>query len=193
MTAYDRAWEQYQTDRGVDLAGVKEKIKNFKIETPSWGYANSGTRFCVFKDARAASTLEQKFSDAAQVHKFTGVCPSVAIHIPWDKCDDYAAMARMAGDLGLRVGAVNPNLSQEPEYKYGSLCSANPAVRQKALDHMLECVDIMKATGSKLLSLWLPDGTNYAGQGNFRARKGYLLEALETTAAAMDEDHRMLI
>jgi L-rhamnose isomerase / sugar isomerase len=157
---------------------IKAQLKAQRIETPSWGYADSGTRFKVFEQPAAAVTLQEKLEDAAQVHKFTGVAPSVAIHIPWDKTDDWPGIRKLAADLGLTIGAVNPNLFQEPDYMVGSLCHPLAKVRKKAIDHMLECVEIAKNTGSDIISLWMADGTNYPGQDNFRKRKHYLQEAL---------------
>jgi L-rhamnose isomerase / sugar isomerase len=179
--------------KGVDLEAVKQALKAQWIETPSWGYADSGTRFKVFAQPGAAQTTEQKLQDAAQVQKYTGVAPSVALHIPWDKVDDYDALRDYAEGLGLKLGAINPNLFQDNEYKLGSLCHPSPNVRRQAIDHILECVDIAKATDSDIISLWLADGTNYPGQDSFRERKHRLLEALEEVYAAMPEPMRLLI
>ncbi|MCD6302237.1 MAG: L-rhamnose isomerase [Anaerolineae bacterium] len=190
--AYDLLAEEL-TSKGVDLEAVKDALKSQWIETPSWGYADSGTRFKVFAQPGAAQTTEQKLEDAAQVHKYTGIAPSVALHIPWDKVDDYDALRDYAEGLGLKLGAINPNLFQDDEYKLGSLCHPDPKVRRQAIDHILECVDIAKATGSDIISLWLADGTNYPGQDSFRGRKHRLLEALEEVYAAMPEPMRLLI
>jgi L-rhamnose isomerase/sugar isomerase len=165
-------------EEAMNKSDVKAKLKAQRIETPSWGYADSGTRFKVFEQPAAAVTLQEKLEDAAQVHKFTGVAPSVAIHIPWDKTDDWPGIRKLAADLGLAIGAVNPNLFQEPEYMVGSLCHPLAKVRKKAIDHMLECVEIAKKTGSTIISLWMADGTSYPGQDSFRKRKGYLQESL---------------
>lgn len=192
----DRAYalfEQQQKDRGIDLEKVKEKLKALQVETPSWGYGDSGTRFKVFQQVGVPRNPYEKFEDAAQVHKFTGICPSVAIHIPWDKVDDYADLARHARELGLKVGAINPNLFQDDDYKFGSVTNVDARIRRKATDHLLECVEIAKATGSKVLSLWFADGTNYPGQGDFRRRKHWMYECLKEMYDAMDSDMRMLI
>jgi len=189
---YESLAEEF-AGRGVDVAAVKAALKAQKIETPSWGYADSGTRFKVFTQSGAAQTTEQKLQDAAQVHKYTGIAPSVALHIPWDKVDDYDALREYAESLGLTLGAINPNLFQDDAYKLGSLCHPNPKVRRQAIDHCLECVEIAKATGSDIISLWLADGTNYPGQDSFRGRKRRLLEALEELYAAMPEPMRLLI
>ena len=135
----------------------------------------------------------EKFEDAAQVHKLTGVCPSVAIHIPWDKVDDYAKLKQHAADLGVSIGAVNPNLFQEDDYIFGSVTNSNEAIRRKATDHLLECVDIAKTVGSDVLSLWFADGSNYPGQVDIRARKTWMYEALKEMYKAMTPNMRMLI
>lgn len=192
----DRAYalfEEQQKARGIDLAGVKERLSRLQIETPSWGYGNSGTRFKVFKQTGVPRNPFEKFEDAAQVHKLTGLCPSVAIHIPWDKVDDYGKLRSHAQSLGLSIGAVNPNLFQEEEYMLGSVTNADPAIRRKATDHLLECVDIAKETGSRDLSLWLADGTNYPGQGDLRKRKAWMFEAFSEMYKSMTPEMRMLI
>lgn len=188
-----RLFEETQTGRGINLDQAKEKLKALKVETPSWGYGDSGTRFKVFKQTGVPRNAFEKFEDAAQVHRFTGICPSVAIHIPWDKVDDYSKLQKHAGDLGLLIGAVNPNLFQEDEYIFGSVTNSNPSIRRKATDHLLECVDIAKEVDSKFLSLWFADGTNYPGQADIRKRKAWMLEALQEMYAAMTPDMKMLI
>jgi len=193
---WQKAYEVLAEDlagRGVDISAVKGSLKAQRIETPSWGYADSGTRFKVFTQPGAAQTTEQKLQDAAQVQKYTGIAPSVALHIPWDKVDDYDALREYAEGLGLTLGAINPNLFQDDEYKLGSLTHPNAKIRRQAIDHCLECVEIAKATGSDIISLWLADGTNYPGQDSFRGRKRRLLEALEELYAAMPEPMRLLI
>jgi L-rhamnose isomerase/sugar isomerase len=179
--------------QGLDIEAIKAALKAQHIETPSWGYADSGTRFKVFRQAGAARTAYEKLADAAQVHKFTGVTPSVAIHIPWDKVDDYAELTAYATGLGLQLGAVNPNLFQDDEYKLGSLTHVDPAIRRRAIAHMIECVEIAKTIGSEVISLWLADGTNYPGQANIRQRRHYLAESLAEVYAAMPAPMRLLI
>jgi L-rhamnose isomerase/sugar isomerase len=179
--------------RGVEMNLVKEKLKAQEIETPSWGYGNSGTRFAVFKQPGAARDVHERLADAAQVHRMTGICPAVALHIPWDKVEDYEALKQEAGELGVRLGAINPNVFQDPAYKLGSFGHRDPAVRQKALDHMYECIDIMKQTGSKMLSLWFADGTNYPGQADIIERKRLFAECLKKTHNALPPGTRMLI
>jgi L-rhamnose isomerase/sugar isomerase len=192
----DRAYllfEEQQQARGINLNQVKESLKLLKIETPSWGYGDSGTRFKVFKQNGVPRNAFEKFEDAAQVHKLTGLCPSVAIHIPWDKVEDYGKLRSHAEALGLKIGAVNPNLFQENEYMLGSVTHADAAIRRNATDHLLECIDIAKETGSRDLSLWFADGTNYPGQGDIRKRKAWMFEALTEMYKAMTPDMRMLI
>lgn len=156
-------FEAQQKERGIDLERVKEQLKSLKVETPSWGYGDSGTRFKVFQQEGVPRDPYEKFEDAAQVHKHTGMCPSVAVHIPWDKVDDFADLKAHAEGLGLSVGAVNPNLFQDDDYKFGSVTNSDPRIRRKATEHLLECVDIAKTVDSKILSLWFADGTNYPG------------------------------
>jgi len=181
------------TKKGIDIARVEAAIKSFEIETPSWGYGNSGTRFGVFKEPGAARTLHERLQDAAEVHRVTGVCPSVAIHIPWDKVDDFAAVKAQAAALGVRIGAVNPNVFQDKAYKYGSLTNVDPAIRQKAMDAILECVDIMTKVDSRILSLWFADGSNYPGQVDMRQRKRWLQEALAHIHGKLPAGARMLV
>ncbi len=192
----DEAYRRLQdrlAAQGRDLGTVVAALVGQRIEVPSWGFADSGTRFKVFHHPGAARTTREKLADAAQVHRYTGVCPSVALHIPWDKVDDYGALAAYAHELGLELGAINPNLFQEPEYRLGSLCHPSAGVRRQALDHILECVAIARTTGSTLISLWLADGTNYPGQDSFIVRKRRLEETLATVIRALDTNMRLLI
>ena len=183
----------YVGQQHIDLDAVVKKIQQFTVETPSWGYGNSGTRFKVFPWPGAASNLREKLADAAQVQKVTGICPSVAIHIPWDKEDDWRAVKDYAHALGLRIGAVNPNLFQEDIYRLGSLCHFDKAVRQRAVEHVIECIQIAQEVGSDIISLWLADGTNYPGQDDLRRRRHRLLESLQTIYAALPAGMRLLI
>ena len=179
--------------QGIVIDEIKERIKAQEIETPSWGYGNSGTRFGVFKQSGAARDVHERLSDAAQVHKMTGACPGVALHIPWDKVDDYDALQQEASELGVRIGAINPNVFQDAEYKFGSFGHRDANVRQKALNHMYECIDIMQRTNSKVLSLWFADGTNYPGQDDLIRRKNDFETCLKATHDALPDDSRMLI
>jgi L-rhamnose isomerase / sugar isomerase len=178
---------------GVDVTSVEERLRSQKIETPSWGYGDTGTRFAVFPQRGVPRDPFEKLADAALVHRLTGICPSVAIHIPWDRVDDYGELKGHAESLGLLIGAVNPNLFQEPEYKLGSVSNPDPAVRRMATDHLLECVEVAGETGSEVLSLWFADGTNYAGQDSFTERRHRMIEALGEVYAAMPGGMRMLL
>jgi L-rhamnose isomerase/sugar isomerase len=179
--------------RGVDVPAVLAALKAQHIETPSWGYADSGTRFKVFNQPGAARSAYEKLEDAAQVHRYTGVASSVALHIPWDKVDDYAALQAHAASLGLTLGAINPNLFQDDAYKLGSLTHPDRAVRRQAIDHCLECIQIARTVGSRDISLWLADGTSSPGQDHIRSRKHRLLESLQEIYAHMPSPMRLLI
>jgi L-rhamnose isomerase / sugar isomerase len=174
-------------------SALKAALTTQAIETPSWAYANSGTRFKVFAQPGVPRNPREKLDDAARVHQHTGVAPSVALHIPWDRVDDYAALATYAGDRGIRLGTINSNVFQDDDYKLGSVCHPDAAVRRKALDHLLECVDIMDATGSRDLKLWFSDGTNYPGQDDIRARQERLAEALAAVYERLGDGQRMLL
>jgi L-rhamnose isomerase/sugar isomerase len=190
--AYD-ALAQYVSTKGVDLNNVEDRLRSQRIETPSWGYGNSGTRFKVFPQPAVPRDPFEKFEDAAQVHRLTGVCPSVAIHIPWDAVEDYGELKDHAESLGLRIGAINPNLFQEEEYSLGSVCNPNPAVRRTATNHLIQCVEIGREVGSDVLSLWFADGTNYAGQDTFVERRHRMQECLSEAYEVMPENMRMLL
>ncbi|MDL2075936.1 L-rhamnose isomerase [Streptomyces sp. GXMU-J15] len=177
----------------TELAAVKAALKTQAVETPSWAYGNSGTRFKVFAQQGVPRTPREKLEDAAQVHAFTGVAPTVALHIPWDKVDDYAALAKFAEEWGVKLGAINSNTFQDDDYKLGSICHPDAAVRRKAVDHLLECVDIMDATGSRDLKLWFADGTNYPGQDDIRARQDRLAEGLAEVYERLGDGQRMLL
>ncbi|MFJ9009721.1 L-rhamnose isomerase [Streptomyces canus] len=177
----------------TELAAVKAALKTQAVETPSWAYGNSGTRFKVFAQQGVPRTPQEKLEDAAQVHAFTGVAPTVALHIPWDKVEDYAALAKFAGERGVQLGAINSNTFQDDDYKLGSICHPDASVRRKALDHLLECVDIMDATGSQDLKLWFADGTNYPGQDDLRARQDRLSEGLSEVYDRLGDGQRMLL
>src|SRR6266540_1982009 len=172
---------------------VKSALSRQEIELPSWAFGNSGTRFKVFAQPGVPRSPEEKIADAAQVHRFTGVAPSVALHIPWDKVDDYARLAAYAKEQGVRLGAINSNVFQDDDYKLGSVTHPDPRVRRKATDHLLEYVDIMDATGSRDLKLWFSDGTNYPGQDNIRARQDRLAAALKEVYDRLSGGQRMLL
>jgi len=172
---------------------VLDALRNQRIETPSWGYANSGTRFKVFPQEGVPRNPFEKIEDAAQVHRFTGVAPTVALHIPWDKVDDYGALAKFAQEHGVALGVINANTFQDNDYRLGSVCNPDPGVRRKAIDHLMECVDIMDQTGSRDLKIWLADGTNYPGQGNMRARQDWLAESLRKVYDRLGDHQRLVL
>jgi L-rhamnose isomerase / sugar isomerase len=177
----------------TDETSVRTVLRSQAIELPSWAFGNSGTRFKVFAQAGVPRDPYEKVSDAATVHRFTGVAPSVSLHIPWDRVDDYADLARHAADEGVRLGVINSNTFQDNDFMLGSVCHPDPAVRRKAVDHLLECVDIMDATGSHDLKLWFADGTNYPGQDDIRGRQDRLAESLAIVYDRLGPDQRMLL
>jgi L-rhamnose isomerase/sugar isomerase len=177
----------------MDETRILARLRALEIETPSWGYGNSGTRFHVYPWPGAARTVWERIDDAALVHRLTGCCPSVALHIPWDRVDDWGALGRYAAERGLRLGAINPNLFGEDEYRLGSLCSPDAAVRRRALAHCRECVEIATEVGSEIVSLWLADGTNYPGQDGLRDRHARLQAGLEELYGLLPPDLRLLV
>jgi L-rhamnose isomerase / sugar isomerase len=176
-----------------DMAAIKAALAAQEIETPSWAYGNSGTRFKVFPQPGVPRTVKEKIDDAATVHRLTGVAPSVALHIPWDAVDDYADLAAYAKDQGIRIGAINTNVFQDDDYKLGSVTNPDPGVRRKATDHLLEAIAIMDATGSRDLKLWFADGLNYPGQDDLRDRQDRLGAALRETYERLGSHQRILL
>ncbi|MEX5301951.1 L-rhamnose isomerase [Kocuria sabuli] len=174
-------------------ASVQDRLASQAIEVPSWAYGNSGTRFKVFGTPGTPRTPEEKIADAAVVHRLTGLAPKVALHIPWDRVDDFGALRRHAEDLGVAIGTINSNTFQDDIYKFGSLTHVDPSVRRTAIEHHLECIEVMDATGSKDLKIWLADGTNYPGQGDIRGRQDRLAESLQAIYDRLGEDHRMVL
>ncbi|SDS51547.1 L-rhamnose isomerase / sugar isomerase [Streptomyces sp. TLI_053] len=174
-------------------AAIKAALTSQVIETPSWGYGNSGTRFKVFAQAGVPRDPFEKLADAAQVHAVTGVAPKVSLHIPWDRVDDYGKLTAFAHDHGLQIGAINANVFQDDDYKLGSVTNPDPRVRRKAVEHLLECVDIMDATGSRDLKLWFSDGTNYPGQDDITGRQQRLADALSEVYERLGDDQRILL
>ncbi|KUI28854.1 rhamnose isomerase [Mycobacterium sp. IS-1496] len=168
-------------------------MDNLAIELPSWAFGNSGTRFKVFGTPGTARTVEEKIADAAMVHRMTGLAPRVALHIPWDTVDDYAALSDYARDLGVTLGTINSNTFQDDDYKFGSLTHTDKAVRQKAIDHHLHCIEVMDQTGSRDLKVWLADGTNYPGQGDLRGRQERLAESLAAIYEHIGPNQRMVL
>jgi len=172
---------------------VLRALRTQRIETPSWAFGNSGTRFKVFAQDGVPRDAYEKVDDAATVHRFTGVAPSVALHIPWDTVDDYADLGAYAAGRGITLGTVNANVFQDDDYRLGSVTNPDPAVRRKAVDHLLACVDIMDLTGSRDLKLWFADGTNYPGQDSIRARQDRLAGSLRETYDRLGPAQRMLL
>jgi len=172
---------------------ITPQLEGLAIEVPSWAYGNSGTRFKVFSTPGTPRTVQEKIDDAAQVHRHTGLAPKIALHIPWDAVDDYAALRQYAQDQGLQLGTVNSNTFQDDAYKFGSLTAADPTVRQQAIDHHLACIEVMNATGSRDLKIWLADGSNYPGQNDLRQRQDTLAESLATIYAQLADDQRLIL
>jgi L-rhamnose isomerase/sugar isomerase len=168
----------------------------FQIEIPSWGFANTGTRFGKFVQAAAASTIEEKFSDAAEVHRLTGATHTMALHVLWDLPNGLADVKKVQAletEYGIRAGSINPNLFQDQQYKFGSLCNPSAEIRGQAVDHMILSVRLAEALGSKDISLWLPDGSNYPGTQSIRKRIGWLEEALQKSHNALVPGQRLLV
>jgi L-rhamnose isomerase / sugar isomerase len=164
-----------------------------EIELPTWAFGDSGTRFKVFRQPGGPRDPFEKIADAAQVHRFTGIAPSVALHIPWDKVDDYEVLAAFAGEHGIRLGTINANVFQDDDYRLGSVTNPSPDIRKKAIAHLLECVDIMDLTGSRDLKLWFADGTNYPGQDSIRDRQDRLAEALSVAYQRLSGNQRLIL
>jgi L-rhamnose isomerase/sugar isomerase len=172
---------------------IAPRLAELAIEVPSWAYGNSGTRFKVFGSPGTPRTVQEKIADAAAVHRFTGLAPSVALHIPWDVVDDFAKLRVYAEDQGIRLGTVNSNTFQDEDFKLGSLTHADAKVRAKAVRHNLDCIEIMDQTGSSDLKVWLADGTNYPGQGDIRARQDWLAEGLAEIYSQLGDGQRLVL
>jgi L-rhamnose isomerase/sugar isomerase len=177
----------------IGFADIAGQLARQQIELPSWAFGNSGTRFRVFGTPGTPRDPYEKVADAAKVHEFTGLAPTVALHIPWDVVDDYADLRRHAEEHGVRLGTVNSNTFQDDDYKFGALTHTDPAVRQKAIDHHFRCIDVMDATGSRDLKIWLAEGSNYPGQADMRARQDLLHESLSTIYDRLGADQRLVL
>src|SRR6201989_3032088 len=173
-----------------EIAG---RLEGQAIEVPSWAYGNSGTRFKVFGSPGTPRTVQEKIADAATVHRFTGLAPSVALHIPWDDVDDFGKLRTYAEEQGVSLGTINSNTFQDDDYKLGSLTHPDPLIRRKAIEHNLACVDVMDETGSRDLKIWLADGTNYPGQDDLRARQDRLRGSLRTIYERLGDDQRLVL
>ena len=175
---------------------VASALDRFQIELPSWGFANTGTRFGKFLQPAAASTLAEKFSDAGQVHRWTGVCPTVALHVLWDFPDGLSSVGdvqKLAEVHGVRAGSINPNLFQDQIYKYGSLGNPNLSVRRMALDHIFDSIHIGQQVRSRDVSLWFADGSNFPGTANIRHRRQWFIENLQAAHNRLASDQRFLV
>jgi L-rhamnose isomerase/sugar isomerase len=177
----------------TNFADIASRLAEQEIEVPSWAYGNSGTRFKVFGTPGTPRTPEEKVADAATVHRFTGLAPKVALHIPWDKVDDFAALRAYAEGQGIAVGTINSNTFQDDDYKLGALTHTDAKIRQKAIDHHFECIDVMNATGSRDLKIWLAEGSNYPGQADMRGRQERLAESLAIIHERLTAEQRLVL
>jgi len=177
----------------VDETRLHAALDSYSIELPSWGFGNSGTRFRVFPQRGAPRSTEEKIEDAGTVHRYTGAAPTVSLHIPWDKVDDYSQLTAVAAERGLTIGAINSNTFQDEEYRLGSLAHPDERIRERALSHVLECCEIVSATESRALKVWLADGTNYPGQDDLRERKARLEESLRRIHSELPEGATLLV
>lgn len=177
----------------TDLYAITSVLAAQAIELPSWAFGNSGTRFKVFGAPGTPRDPFEKVSDAAQVHKHTGLAPRVAIHIPWDLVDSLSDLRQHAEDNGVAVGTVNSNTFQDDDYKLGSVTHSDPVIRQQAIDHHFRCIDVMNETGSRDLKIWLADGTNYPGQDDIRARQDRLADSLRQIYQRLGDEQRLLL
>ena len=178
---------------GTRFSAISAQLEGQAIEVPSWAYGNSGTRFKVFGSPGTPRNVHEKIADASKVHKFTGLAPKVSLHIPWDLVDDFSALRTYAEDLGIGIGTINSNTFQDDDFKLGSLTHSDPKIRKKAIDHNLDCIDVMDQTGSRDLKIWLADGTNYPGQGDIRARQDWLAEGLRSIYDRLGDEQRLVL
>ena len=180
-----------------DQAGrIHRALDGFAIELPSWGFANTGTRFGKFVQPAAASTLEEKFSDAGQVHSLTGACPTLALHASWDLpggAADGPATLALSRKFGVRPGSINPNLFEAQCYKFGSFGNPDETVRAAAHAHVADCIAAARAVGSRDVSLWFADGSNYPGTANIRQRRDWFVDGLRRSHALLSGDERLLV
>ena len=189
---YDALARRLSED-GLDLDAIEQALSAFTVETPSWGYGDSGTRFATFPQPGRPRDVFERLDDAATVHRLTGCAPAVALHFPWDAVEDLGRLRAHAADLGLRFGAVNPNLFQDPDYRLGSVANPDPRIRAKAVENLLECVEIARELGSTAQSLWFADGTNYPGQDDLAARHERVVESLAQLYAALPPEQELLV
>ncbi|WP_449283394.1 L-rhamnose isomerase [Leucobacter sp.] len=172
---------------------ILSALEQQAVEVPSWAYGNSGTRFKVFTTAGTPRDPFEKIADAAQVHRHTGLAPVVALHIPWDRVDDFGALRDFAAEQGVAIGTINSNTFQDDDYKFGALTHEDERIRRKAIDHHLACIDVMDRTGSRDLKIWLAEGSNYPGQADLRARQDRLQDSLQTIYARLSDEQRLVL
>jgi L-rhamnose isomerase/sugar isomerase len=175
------------------FTGIADQLARQQIELPSWAFGNSGTRFKVFSTPGTPRDPYEKIADAAKVHEYTGLAPTVALHIPWDLVDDFSDLKRHAEEHGVALGTINSNTFQDDDYKFGALTHTDASIRQKAIDHHLRCIDVMDATGSRDLKIWLAEGSNYPGQADMRERQDRLHESLSTIYDRLGADQRLVL
>ncbi|MFT4135644.1 L-rhamnose isomerase [Microbacterium sp.] len=175
------------------FTAITNLLEHQRIELPSWAFGNSGTRFRVFTTPGTPRDPFEKIADAAQVHRLTALAPSVALHIPWDRVEDWSALRRHAEELGVSLGTINSNTFQDADYKFGALTHEDDRIRRKAIDHHLECIDIMDATGSRDLKIWLAEGSNYPGQNDMRARQDRLHDSLRQIYDRLTGPQRLVL
>jgi L-rhamnose isomerase/sugar isomerase len=179
--------------RAASARDLHWAVSGLEVETPPWGYANSGTRFKVFLQPGVPRDPFEKIEDAATVGHYTGVAKAIALHIPWDRVDDFSALAAFARERGVKIGGINSSTFQDEDYKLGSLCHPTFEVRKKAVTHILDCCEIARQTGSSVVTVWLADGTNYPGQDDFRARRRRLIDCLREIHPALPEGARLFL
>jgi L-rhamnose isomerase/sugar isomerase len=177
----------------TSFSDISPALERQAIELPSWAFGNSGTRFKVFTQPGVPRDPFEKVADAAQVHQHTGMAPSIALHIPWDRVDDFDKLRRCAEDLGVRLGTINTNTFQDDDYMLGSLCHVDDRVRAKAVAHAADCLEIMGVTGSRDLKVWLPDGLNYPGQADLRDRQERLADSLAQIYSRLGPQQRLVL
>ncbi|WP_207721647.1 L-rhamnose isomerase [Christensenella tenuis] len=182
-------------DKGMDVTAILQRLKEQVIELPSWAVGNSGTRYGTFREEGSARTIWDKIDDCAEIQRVLGITPVMASHVAWDVTEDgqYAPVRSYAEEKGLKIGTVHPDVFSRQEYIYGSICSPKPEVREFTQQHFLDCVRVAKEMGSKVIGMWVADGTNYPGQDNLRERKHRLYEGLKVLYDAMDEDMKLVI
>ena len=186
--------ESVMDDRTTEVAW--KALDKLKVELPSWGFANTGTRFGKFIQPAAATTIEEKFSDAAQVHAVTGASPTLALHVQWDLPNgmkDVPAVQKLVQKFGVRAGSINPNIFQNQEYKYGSLGNPDPRIRRMAINHIIESVAIADSLGCRDVSPWFADGSNYPGTQNIGQRIRFFEDGLREIHESLRHGQRLLI